>query len=283
MKTIFQILQEVQLQLQHVAQENAALEARILAQHAWGITREALLKNAHMPVTDSQIDQLQQLAARRLAREPMSHILGYKDFWKDQFHVTADVLTPRADSETMIEALLDLVPDKTTPLRILELGVGSGCLILSALREYPQARGVGVDRSPAALAVARRNAADLGLSERMHFIESDWCKLLDKAEQFDIILTNPPYIAHAEIASLMPEVQGFEPHLALDGGNDGLACYRAIFAEILPHIKTGSWILAEVGTGQASEVSAIAVSHGYKQHKNYHDLGGIARIVVVRK
>ena len=279
--TISQLLRDVAGQLHPVAGDTAMLEARLLAQHAWGVSAEDLLRDHDRAVTSQEAVSFNELLQRRVRHEPISHILGYKFFWKDQFRVTADVLTPRADSEAMLEGMIRCYPDRTQPLRFLDLGTGSGCLLLSALQEYPAAVGVGVDLSPAALAVALSNAQALGMASRVDFIHGAWCKPLDKGDLFDIVLTNPPYIAREGIAQLMADVREFEPHLALDGGKDGLDCYRAIFAELVPHTHNNTTIMVEIGENQSSDVTEIAAANGFVCREILHDLGGIARILVV--
>jgi release factor glutamine methyltransferase len=274
MKAIAAQLSEAREALGAVAGSNAALEARVLAAHAWGMTPEALVLHSAEPRDQAALGDLLE---RRLRHEPVAQILGTKDFWKQTFTVTRDVLTPRADSETMIEELLRLRTDKAAPLRILDLGTGSGCLLLSTLGEYPNASGVGVDASEAALAVATKNAAALGLGTRAALQCSNWCSNVEGT--FDVVLSNPPYIPRAEIATLDTDVQGFEPHSALDGGVDGLDCYRAISAQILPHLNPGALLLFEVGAGQADDVAALGVAHGLTLISITSDLAGIPRIV----
>ena len=278
--TVQQHLQQTGALLASVAGDLAPLEARMLAQHAWCKSREDLLREADQPVAEEAAEMLQKMAQRRLAREPMSQILGMKDFWKDQFVVTRDVLTPRADSETLIEALLAARADKNASLHMLDLGTGSGCLVLSALREYANASATAVDRSPAALAVAKGNAERLGLQARVRFLEGDWCNPLDSADRFDIVITNPPYIARAEIAALDEDVKGYEPHLALDGGIDGLDCYRTILSTIGAYLNPGAFVLAEVGQGQDQDVKKIGEANGLRHVQTHCYLVGIARIVV---
>ncbi len=280
MATIAEQLQQTRTMLAPVAGELAALEARLLAQHAWNLTPEDMLRDGQRPLDEAAMQQLQALALRRCAHEPISQITGHRAFWKDEFRVTGDVLTPRVDSEVMLEALLRHRPDTAQPYRILDLGTGSGCLLLSALREYNTADGLGLDISPAALAVAQANAAQLGLSSRASFRQSEWCAGLDRLEKFAIVLTNPPYIARADIDALDEDVKGYEPHLALDGGADGLDCYRAIFPSVLRHLNDDALLLAEVGVGQAEAVAEIGEAAGLSHIETCRDLGGIARIVV---
>ncbi len=277
MKAIAVQLSEAREALGAVAGSNAALEARVLAAHAWGMTPEALVLASNEP---REPTALAGLVKRRIAHEPVAQILGTKDFWKHTFMVTRDVLTPRADSETMIEELLRLRTDTAAPLRILDLGTGSGCLLLSALGEYPNASGVGVDVSEAALAVAAQNVAALGLGTRAALRCSNWCSNVEGT--FDVVLSNPPYIPRAEIATLDTDVQGFEPHSALDGGVDGLDCYRAICAQILPHLNPGALLLFEVGAGQADDVATLGVAHGLTLISITSDLAGIPRIVALQ-
>jgi release factor glutamine methyltransferase len=279
--TIGQLLRDAAGQLNSVAGDTAMLEARLLAQHAWDVSAEDILRDHDRVVASQQAASFNALLQRRIRHEPISHILGHKFFWKDQFRVTADVLTPRADSEAMLEGLIRRYPNREQKLRILDLGTGSGCLLLSALREYSGATGVGVDLSPAALAVAQSNADALELAQRVQFIQGAWCKPLDKGDLFDIVLTNPPYIAREGIAQLMADVRAFEPHLALDGGEDGLDCYRALFAELVPHTHNTTTIMVEIGENQRSDVTEIAAASGFVCREIIHDLGGIARILVV--
>lgn len=278
--TVAYYLQQSVRALLPVAASNAALEARLLARHAWGFTPEELLKYHDAPITQEQAERLRALVDRRLTHEPVSHILGYRDFWRERFKVTADVLTPRPDSEALIEAVLTHYPDRSAPLRILDLGTGSGCLLLSLLHEYPHAQGTGVDISTAALAVAQHNAQALQQESRAQFFCGSWCKPLDKADRFAIIISNPPYIAHAAMAGLMPDVVGFEPHLALHGGDDGLACYREIFSQIRPHMEADAKVVVEIGESQTNDVTAIADAQGFARVAVRHDLGGNPRALV---
>ena len=225
---------------------------------------------------------LRELAARRIQREPMAYILGEREFWGLPFKVSPAVLVPRPDSETVIEAALALLADRNRPWRIADLGLGSGCLLLTLLHEFRNARGVGLELSEAALAVAQTNASALGLGARAELLQGDWREpgWRDRlGEPFDLLVSNPPYIEAGAIAGLMPEVSRFEPKLALDGGPDGLAAYRAIAAEAPRLIAPGGRLLLEVGEGQAAEIHKIFQSTGFVAEAPWKDLGGIDRVV----
>ena len=256
------------------------IDARLLVERGAGVSRLEIVTDPYRVMSDEQLEAVDSLLKRREAREPISHILGLKAFWKHDFIVTPDVLTPRPETEFLVEQALALVgPERVA--RVLELGVGSGAPLLSFLAERPLARGVGVDLSPEALAVARRNAERLELHARAHLLEGDW-RNSDKPpfdEAFDLVIANPPYIASADLEGLEPEVARHEPRLALDGGPDGLDAYRAI-AEALPRlVKPGGAYAFEVGAGQAGDVAALLGSAGMGTHGVLSDLSGVARIV----
>jgi release factor glutamine methyltransferase len=275
MHSIAQQLQNARQVLAPIAGANAGLEARLLAAHAWRMSPEELVFYGK----DSRdVTAFGALIARRLRHEPVAQILGEKHFWRDVFKVSPDVLTPRADSETMIECLLRHRPDHRAALRVLDLGVGSGCLLLSTLREYPNAQGVGVDQSEAALNIAAHNAAMLGFDARCQLLHSNWCSQLEG--MFDVVLSNPPYIPTADIAMLDADVNRYEPHGALDGGADGLDCYRALVQQLPTHVNAGALVLFEVGLGQADDVAAMGVAAGWILKEIANDLAGIARVVV---
>lgn len=280
MATMAQQLQTARETLAPVAGELAPLEARILAQHAWGVKPEVIVRDADLPMAKEKAEALEVLVARRLTREPIAQILGYKHFWKDDFAVTRDVLTPRADSEILIEQAIKHAGAVKT---VLDLGTGSGCLLLSLLGEFTNATGVGIDASPAALNVARRNAHNTLRAPRAEFLGGQWCEPLEKSALFDLVVSNPPYIPTREIAKLMSDVRDHEPHLALDGGADGLDCYRTILAQVKPHMNRGALLLFEVGMGQAPDVASHAVGQGFELIEIAKDLSGIDRVVVLKK
>jgi release factor glutamine methyltransferase len=228
------------------------------------------------------VTALRALTGRRVRREPMAYILGEREFWGLTFKVSPAVLVPRPDSETVIEAVLGLMPDRSRAWRILDLGLGSGCLLLTLLREYPQARGVGLEASSEALAVAQQNAGALGVGERARLVGGDWRQpgwTETLGGPFDLVVSNPPYIDSAAIDGLMPEVARFEPRLALDGGGDGLDAYRLIAAAGLQLVVSGGHLVVEVGEGQAVDVRHIFAAAGLAPLAPWKDLGGIERVV----
>jgi release factor glutamine methyltransferase len=237
------------------------------------------------PVPSAVAAAVRALGARRVRREPMAYILGEREFWGLPFKVTPAVLVPRPDSETVIEAVLALMADRARAWRILDLGVGSGCLLLTLLREYPKATGVGLDASPEALAVAADNARALGVEGRARLVAGDWRQPgwtgpLDGP--FDLVVANPPYIESAALARLMPEVSSFEPRLALDGGADGLAAYRAIAVAGPALMLRDGYLVLEVGEGQALEISRELSTAGFSPLVPWKDLGGIERVLAAR-
>jgi release factor glutamine methyltransferase len=228
-------------------------------------------------VTADQVAAVEALTQRRELREPVSHIVGHKHFWTLELAVTPAVLTPRPETEFVVEAALQaLGPDK--PARVLDLGAGSGAILIAILKERPLASGVGVDASAAALEVARTNAEAIGVADRIDWRLGDWDAGLEEA--FDIVVSNPPYIASGEIEALAPEVARFEPRLALDGGRDGLDAFRVITAALPRLLKPGGLFALEVGWRQAEAVEALAKGAGLLTLEPRRDLSGVARVVV---
>lgn len=258
----------------------AALDARLLVAAALGVSVEHLIAWPERPLDDAAAARLRALLGRRVAREPMAQILGRREFWSLDFAVTRDVLVPRPDSETLIDAALEQIGDRTRPLRVLDLGVGSGCLLLALLSELPRASGVGVDGSAAALAIAQQNAEALQLSRRVEFRHGDW--LAGIHERFDIVISNPPYIARRELAGLPPEVQ-HEPRAALDGGEDGLDFYRALASGLPSVLAAGGFAVIEIGVGQAEIVTALLQAGGLESWLRRADLSGVTRCLLVRR
>jgi release factor glutamine methyltransferase len=266
--------------------DNARFEARLLLAEASGLTIEQLVARGTDAVPANVVEMARSLTARRVRREPMAYILGEREFWGLPFKVSPAVLVPRPDSETLIEAVLSLMPDRARAWRILDLGLGSGCLLLTLLREYPQARGVGLEASAEALAVAQENANALGVADRAQLIEGDWRRtgwaealLQALGGPFDLVVSNPPYIASAAVPKLMPEVSSFEPRLALDGGAEGFDAYQVIIAASPRLVTAGGFMAVEAGEGQASEITRIFAAAGLTPRPPWKDLGGIDRVV----
>ncbi len=266
--------------LQHARIETASLDARLLLQHVLGVSREALLANDRLGLTPRERAHYQTLIDRRSRRQPVSQLIGEREFWGMAFKVTPAVLDPRPDSETLIDAVLERYGDKDAPLSILDLGTGTGCLLLALLNEFRQARGTGVDISEEALKVAKDNAAAHGMARRATFMRSNWGEKVQ--DTFDVVISNPPYIETAAIASLAPEVAQYEPRLALDGGADGLDCYRAIFRELPRVLKKDGMAAFEIGLGQRKDIETLAVAQGLRVVGVRSDLAGIPRCVLVQ-
>lgn len=259
--------------------ERAGAEARLLLEAATGLARTTLATEPATPVDALAADAYRALLRRRAAREPMAYVLGRAEFWSLDFAIKPGVLVPRADTETLIEAALRAFPDRKVPLRVLDIGVGSGCLLLTLLHLYPYARGVGTDTSPTALALTQRNAERLGVAGRMELAASRWAEGVTGA--FDLVIANPPYIPTGEIEGLEPEVSRFEPRAALDGGPDGLGAYRAILPELPRLLVADGVALVEIGCGQEPELAPLAarLCLSVELHR---DLAGIVRCLELR-
>ena len=259
------------------------LDARILISHALGLDHAALAAAATRRLGADEENTIAALAIRRLTGEPIARILGYKEFWSLPLRVDAATLVPRPETETVVEAALaaiDAGGPRSRELRIADLGTGSGALILALLSELPNAFGIGTDTSTKALMVARDNARGLALS-RARFIACDMAAAL--RGPFDAIVSNPPYIASGDIATLAPDVRDFDPHLALDGGTDGLDFYRAIAAAAPTLLAPGGALVVELGIGQAEPVAHLFAAVGLAPSPPHPDLNGTPRALVARK
>jgi release factor glutamine methyltransferase len=257
------------------------IDARLLVEAAADATRVDIVTDPYRALTPEQEATLEDYLSRRERREPVSHILGRKGFWKIMLNVTPDVLTPRPDTETVVEYVLRDWPEHERR-SVLDLGVGSGAILLAILAERPAAKGLGVDVSEDALAVARDNAAGLGLGGRAAFLRSDWTTGLDD-NAFDLVVSNPPYIADDVIPTLEPEVKDHEPHLALKGGADGLDHYRILAPEILRVLKPGGRFAVEIGFDQKEAVEALFREAGAVFVTTIKDLGDRDRVVAGEK
>jgi release factor glutamine methyltransferase len=258
--------------------DSAEADARLLIAHALRIDRAELMANGERALADDEAKAIDALAERRLRREPVARIFGRKQFWSLTLRLSPDVLVPRPETETVIEAALDAVLRDALQMervRILDIGTGSGALLLALLSELPNAVGTGTDISPAALAIARANAERSGLADRCTFVAADIAAGVPGP--FDLIVSNPPYIAHGDIASLEPEVRDFDPALALDGGADGLDGYRLIAADARRLLAAGGRLIVELGAGQEAAVRTLFTNAGLKVTAVVDDLAGIPR------
>ena len=257
--------------------ESPRIEARMLLAHVLACREEDLLRDPRAPVPAAAGDAFAALLRRRAGREPMAHLLGHVGFWTLDLAVSPATLIPRPDSEAIVEAALEGFADGG---RVLDLGTGTGALLLAVLAERPAAWGVGIDRAPDAARLAARNAAANGLAGRAAFLAGDWDAAI--RGRFDLVVSNPPYIATDAIAGLMPEVARHEPALALDGGADGLDAYRRIVARLPALLAPGGRAVLELGIGQRAAVESLAAGAGLVAVSVGRDLGGVERALVLR-
>ncbi|WP_237479517.1 peptide chain release factor N(5)-glutamine methyltransferase [Lichenibacterium dinghuense] len=258
------------------------VDARILLLAAAGLDRLALILDPGRALPRDATERLDGFVARRAAREPVSRILGRRDFWGLTLRVTPDVLDPRPDTETVVAAVLDaLGPRRGEPLRLLDLGTGSGAILCALLSELPRASGWAVDRSAAACAVARGNLDACGLAPRSLVVQGDWAVAL--AGGFDTVVSNPPYIESAIIPELDRDVREHDPLAALDGGADGLDCYRVLAADLPRLLAKGGVACFEVGRGQDGDVAGLMRAAGLADVATRADLGGVERAVLGRQ
>jgi len=263
--------------------EFAELDARLVVGHVLSLDHAALIACGARTLDAAEQAKIAELARRRLAHEPVARIIGCKEFWSLPFRIDAATFVPRPETEMVVEtalAAIDAAAGRSRKLRIADLGTGSGALLLALLAELPAAFGVGTDLSPSALRVARDNAQRVGLS-RANFVACDMASAL--SGPFDLVVSNPPYIASGDIAALAPDVRDFDPLMALDGGTDGLACYRAIAASVPALLKPGGALVVEIGAGQSPAVAAIFAAAGLAPSPPRADLNGVARALMATK
>jgi release factor glutamine methyltransferase len=258
--------------------ERPEAEARILLEAASGRGRGQLIAFPEHVLTGEEQAAVESMVARRVAREPISRILGRREFWSLNFAVGPATLDPRPDSETLVTAVLASIPDRSTPLDILDLGTGTGCLLLALLSELPHAKGLGIDIDAAARDTAAGNAETLGLGTRARFQLGDWAR--DISAQFDVVVSNPPYIESPAIDGLEPEVAQFDPRGALDGGPDGLCAYRTLLPQAAQRLKSGGLMALEIGAGQGPAVRSLATGAGLSDLGSAQDLAGIERCLL---
>ena len=261
--------------------ETAKLDARILLQHAANITVETIYLKPELEINEEIAKLYFSLIDRRANNEPVAKIIGKKAFWENDFIVNQHTLDPRPDSEVIISAALELFPNKNANLKFLDLGTGSGCLILSLLQEYKNSSGIGSDISSEALKITQQNIKNLSFEDRIILIQQNWADSIIK--NFDLIISNPPYIPSGDIDSLSKDVRLYDPLLALDGGLDGLDPYRYLAKQIFNILKKDAYAILEFGYGQGLYIKEIFENAGYIVHKILIDLAGIERVIIVRK
>jgi release factor glutamine methyltransferase len=271
-------LQQASAQFKSIDPHTAGMDARLLMMHILHYDLAKLLLYKKQELTAAQETQWHDYVAQRLTRKPVAKIIGHKEFYGVSFRTNAHTLDPRPDSEMLIETVQNHIQDTQTPLRILDLGTGTGCLLLTLLRLYPQATGVGVDLSDDTLQVAQNNAFDHKLMERVDFIQSNWFERVRGT--FDLIISNPPYIVHDVLPTLDQGVTQFDPMLALDGGTDGLDPYRIIIPQARDFLKPQGCVCVEIGYDQNEAVCALFDENGFQSVTTTHDLGGNPRIVM---
>jgi release factor glutamine methyltransferase len=264
--------------------ESPALDARLVVGHALQLDHSALASQAGRALTAAERETIAQLAARRLRGEPVARILGTKEFWGLPFALSKATLVPRPDTETVVEAALAAIGDarRPNPLRIADLGTGTGAILLALLHELPNATGLGTDIDPRAIETAQTNAHALGLASRAEFIIADFEAPLNAS--FDLVVSNPPYIPTRDIALLEPEVRDFDPRGALDGGADGLDAYRAISRQAPVLLGDNGVLIVEIGIGQTADVAAVMTAGGVLETTLVHrDLAGLERTISFRR
>lgn len=257
--------------------DSPAIDARLLLEVAAGVGRTEILTDPHRTLTADQAAAYAAMIDRRLKREPVSRILGRKGFWKIMLNVTPDVLSPRPDTEAILDVVLLALPPQAA-FQIIDLGTGSGAILLAVLAERPAARGMGTDISAEAIAVAKENAANLDLDARASFLRTEWATGFGPGA-FDVVVSNPPYIPSDDIAGLDPEVREHDPHLALDGGPDGLQAYRELAPEIRRILKPDGLFAVEIGWDQGPAVLALFEAAGFTDVKVVKDLSNRDRVV----
>ncbi len=256
---------------------NGKLDSLILLSHTIFFSKEQIIFNPNFELNLEQQKSFFDLIARRVKREPTSQIIGKREFFGEEFFISKDVLDPRPDSESLIELVLKNFSDKTQNFRILELGVGSGCLIITLLKAYKEACGVGIDISEMALKICQKNSEIHHVQNRLQLQKSDLFTMINLSEKFDLIISNPPYISSQEIQTLEPEVRIYEPRTALDGGIDGLNFYRKIAAEAKNFLAKNGKMALEIGFGQREAVVEIFTANKFSFLESRQDLSGIER------
>tara|TARA_R110000868_G_scaffold162903_2_gene394483 strand:- start:20286 stop:21206 length:921 start_codon:yes stop_codon:yes gene_type:complete len=283
--TLGDLMTEAVAALRDAGIDNARMDARILLSDAAGVDSSRIAAWPEDIVADDKSTKFRDMIARRLKREPVSRILGQRDFWRHSFKLSPETLDPRPDSETIVELALDWLEDRDAPT-VLDFGTGTGCLLLSIIGDLQNARGLGVDISEGAVACAGQNADQLGYGGQVEFRVSDWDQAVtddERTKGFDLVVSNPPYITRDEMDDLSPEVSRFDPRLALTDEGDGLGAYRILSRVAFGLVKPAGFVIFEIGQGQENAVARLLVEAGFVGVEYREDLGGIVRCVAAKK
>jgi release factor glutamine methyltransferase len=276
-RTVAELRREIAATLTN--SDSSALDARLIVAHALGMAPDAVLFHDDDAIGGAAMVRARNLAHRRAQGEPVARIVGEKEFYGLTFGLSPDTLVPRPDTEALVDAVVELV-DRDSAVAILDLGTGSGAILLALLSQLPNAAGVGVDISAGAIATAAGNARRFGLDSRAAFAVGNWASGI--TTEFAVVVSNPPYIAHGEIAGLPVEVRDHDPHVSLDGGDDGLDAIRAILSDIERVLAPSGAAFVEIGFGQADAVASLAAKHGFKTTFR-RDLAGIERVAILSR
>lgn len=278
--TLAALARDIQAHLEGAGIDTAALEARMIVEQRTGNDWSDCIAKPDTPVEAEDLERIERDLDRRLAGEPLSRIYGVREFWGLEFELSPDTLDPRPDTELIVELVLKHFAGKAPPENILDLGTGTGCILISLLREFPDARGVGVDLSSGALEMAQRNAVKNRIeAPRISFLCGSWFEPIE--EHFDLIVSNPPYIPNPDIANLGIEVKNHDPILALDGGKDGMQAYMQIFGDLKKHLSPCGKGYFEIGFDQEKNAVRLAEESGLRVVDVHRDLAGLPRVVEI--
>jgi len=280
--TVLEAIQKSTEFLSRKGVDSPRLQAELLLAHVLQRPRLQLYLEFERPLSPAEVDALRELVRRRGQREPLQYILGRAAFCGRELEVNRHVLIPRPETEQLAERGWTWLRQRPAPRRVLDVGTGSGCLAIALVEHCPDTRCVAVDASPEALAVARRNVAAAGLSDRIELVQSHGLSAVPAEPRFDLVISNPPYIPTGALTTLQPEVRDYEPRLALDGGPDGLEAFRWLASEARSRILPDGLLLVECGDGQAEAVSALFQEYGWKVTGKHSDYAGKPRFVEAR-